>query len=147
VNFLLDTNVYFAALRDARFLDRHREDLLRIGPRTFLSSVVRAELLQGAKGEFGRARVSRATRSLERVGRVIAPTHEDWVTAGSVQGRIWDDDPSLRTKRLLHDVLIVCAARRIGAVLITDNRADFELIRRYISHRALSMSELAHALG
>jgi predicted nucleic acid-binding protein len=69
------------------------------------------------------------------------------VAAGSVQGRIWDDDPSLRTKQLLHDVLIVCAARRIGAILITDNQADFELIRRYISHRALTMSEAAHALG
>jgi predicted nucleic acid-binding protein len=66
-------------------------------------------------------RVSRATRHLERVGRVVAPTHEDWVTAGTVQGRIRDDDIPLRSKRLLHDLLIVCAARRVGAILITEN--------------------------
>jgi predicted nucleic acid-binding protein len=147
VNFLLDANIYFAAIHDPRFLAHHRQDLLRIGPRTFLSSVVRAELLQGAKGELGRARVNRATRNLERVGRVVPPTHDDWVTAGTVQGRIWDEDASLRSKRLLHDILIVCAVRRVGAILITENTGDFDLIRRYLAHRALSMTEMAQALS
>jgi predicted nucleic acid-binding protein len=146
MNFLLDANIYFAAIHDATFLARHRDDFLRIGPRTFLSSVVRAELVQGAKGDLGRARVSRATRQLERAGRVVAPTHDDWVHAGTVQGRIWDDDASLRTKRLLHDILIVCAARRIGALLITENTRDFGLIQRYLPHHALTMSELTQAL-
>lgn len=147
MNFLLDANIYFAAIHDPGFLARHRDDLLRIGPRTFLSSVVRAELLQGAKGELGRARVNRATQYLERVGRVVPPTHEDWVTAGTVQGRIWDEDASLRSKRLLHDILIVCAARRIGAILITENAKDFDLIRRYLHHHALSISALSQALS
>jgi predicted nucleic acid-binding protein len=146
VNFLLDANIYFAAIYDATFLARHRDDFLRIGPRTFLSSVVRAELLQGAKGELGRARVNRATRQLERAGRVVAPTHDDWVSAGTFQGRIWDDEVSLRSKRLLHDILIVCTARRIGAIVITENMRDFELIGRYLPHRALTMNEVAQAL-
>lgn len=146
MNFLLDANIYFAAIHDPSFIVRHRDDFLRIGPRTFLSSVVRAELIQGAKGELGRARVNRATRQLERAGRVVAPTHDDWVSAGTIQGRIWDDDASLRTKRLLHDILIVCAARRIGALLITENARDFGVIQRYLAHRALTMSELAQAL-
>jgi len=67
VNFLLDTNIYFAAIHDDGFVDRHRDALLRIARRTFLSSVVRAELLQGAKGDLGRARVSRATRDHARL--------------------------------------------------------------------------------
>ena len=72
MNFLLDANIYFAAIHDPRFLARHRDYLLRLGPRTFLSSVVRAELLQGAKGELGRARVNRATRHLERADCVVS---------------------------------------------------------------------------
>lgn len=108
---------------------------------------MRAELLQGAKGEMGRARVNRATRSLERVGRVVPPTHDDWITAGTVQGRIWDDEAGLRSKRLLHDILIVCAARRVGAIVITENTGDFDLIRRYLPHRALSMTNVAEALA
>jgi len=147
VNFLFDANIYFAAIHDRRFLVRHRDDLLRIGPRTFLSSIVRAELPQGAKGELGRARVNRATRNLERAGRVVAPTHDDWITAGTIQGRIWDDDASLRSKRLLHDILIVCTARRIGAIVITENAGDFEIIRGYLVHRAVSMTEIAQALA
>ena len=107
MKYLLDTNVYVAALNDPGYLEAHRDTFVRIAPRMFLSSVVRCELLQGAKGELGRARVSRATRQLEHAGRVVAPTHGDWVSAGTVQGRIWDDDGSLRTQRLLNDILIV----------------------------------------
>ena len=72
MKFLLDTNIYFAAIHEPGYLDRHRPILLRIGPLTYLSSVVRFELLQGAKGAAGRERVSRATRHLERVGRVVS---------------------------------------------------------------------------
>lgn len=88
MKFLLDANIYFAAIHDASFLAHYRDDFLRIGPRTFLSSVVMAELLQGAKGELGRARINRATQHLERAGRVVPPTHNDWVSAGTVPGRI-----------------------------------------------------------
>ncbi|NUQ75811.1 MAG: type II toxin-antitoxin system VapC family toxin [Polyangiaceae bacterium] len=161
MKFLLDANIYFAAIHDASFLAHYRDDFLRIGPRTFLSSVVMAELLQGAKGELGvvmaellqgakgelgRARINRATQHLERAGRVVPPTHDDWVSAGTVQGRIWDDDASLRTKRLLNDILIACASRRIDAILITENTRDFRLIQRYLPHRALTMAEVAKAL-
>ena len=116
---------------------------MRHGPRTYLSSVVRSELLQGAKGELGRARVTRATLHLERAGRVVVPTHADWVSAGTVQGRIWDEHASLRSKRLLQDILIVCTARRIGSIVITENAKDFDLVRKYLPHRALSMSDLS----
>jgi predicted nucleic acid-binding protein len=147
VKILLDTNVYFAAIHDARFVERHRETLLAIGPRLFLSSVVRAELLQGAKGDLGRARVTRATRQIERAGRVVAPSHEEWVRAGTVQGRIWDKHASLRNKKMLHDILIVCTARRVGAVIVTDNTADFNTVRAYLPHRAVAMDELPALLG
>jgi predicted nucleic acid-binding protein len=146
VNFLLDTNIYFAILHDAGFLERQRDVLLRIAPRTFLSSIVRAELLQGARGDLGRARVTRATRQLERVGRVVAPTHADWVQAGITQGRIWDDRPSLRSKSLLHDILIVTTLLRIGGVLISDNTKDFAVIDRYLPHDVLTLDDLAKVL-
>jgi predicted nucleic acid-binding protein len=34
--------------------------------------------------------------------------------------------------RLLNDVLIALCARRVGATLVTYNRADFQLIRRHV---------------
>jgi hypothetical protein len=38
VKFLLDTNVYFAAIHEQGYLDRHRAVFLRIGPLTYRSA-------------------------------------------------------------------------------------------------------------
>ena len=147
MKYLLDTNIYFDTLHDPAYLARYRVALLQITPQTLLSSVVRLELVQGARGDIARSRVGEALEPLERVGRVIAPSHADWTQAGVAQGRIWDDHPSLRTKALQNDILIVCTARRIGAVVITENKADFDVIQRYLPHRTLSMRQLAYGLG
>jgi predicted nucleic acid-binding protein len=147
VKILLDTNIYFAVIYEPGYLERHQRVLVRTGPSMYLSSVVRFELLQGARGETGRAKVNRATRHLERTGRVVTPSHEDWIRAGTVQGRLWDDHPDLRTKNLENDILVAGTARRIGALLITENTADFDLIRSLIPHHAASMDEVASSLG
>ncbi len=143
MKFLLDTNVYVAAIQDPDFMIRHRAALASIAPLLYLSSVVRFELLRGARGEFGRARVHRATRQLERAGRVVAPLHEDWISAGVVQGKIWDEHPRLRSKDLANDILIACAARRLGAAVVTYNRKDFELVRQYLAHKTCTIEEIA----
>lgn len=147
MKYLFDTNVYVALLTERSLLEQLTPLLHRLLPATYLSSVVHFELLRGAHGEMGRARVSRATRSLERTGRVIAPTQEDWVVSGTVQSRIWDDHPSQRTKDLQNDLLIVSGARRIGALVVTENGRDFALIRRYLPHAARSLDELASDLA
>ena len=147
MTYVLDTNVYFHTLHDPAYLARYRSALLQVAPHTFLSSVVRLELVQGARGDVGRARIGKAVEPLERAGRVVAPTHADWTHAGVVQGRVWDDYPSLRSKSLQNDLLIVCTARRIGAIIVTENMADFDAIRPYLPHHALTMEGLASQLG
>jgi len=147
VKYLFDTNVYVALLTERRLLERLTPLLRRLLPATYLSSVVHFELLRGAHGETGRARVSRATRTLERTGRVIAPTREDWALSGTVQSRIWDEYPSQRAKDLQNDLLIVSGARRIGALVVTENGRDFALIRHYVPHAARSLDELARDLA
>ena len=63
---LLDTNIYFHTLHDPAYLAHYRAVLLRITPQTFLSSVVRLELVQGARGDRKSTRLnsshSRASR-------------------------------------------------------------------------------------
>lgn len=134
---LLDTSAYLRILRDAGFAHDAEPALRRIAPRLHLSSVVRAELTQGAKGTAGRALVLRIARRLEQVGRVVTPTHGDWVRAGTIQSMIWDQMPALRTKHLLNDLLIGAAARRIGACLVTDDERDFGIIDRWLPTRRL----------
>jgi predicted nucleic acid-binding protein len=145
LKFLFDTNVYFELLYDREYFERYAEILATVGPRLYLCSVVALELLQGARGELGRARVRRAFRALERVGRVVAPIHSDWVRAGHVQSRLWDEHPRLRQKMLANDILIACSAARVGAAVVSNNEQDFALIRRYVVHRALTLDALPKA--
>lgn len=147
MNLIFDTNVYFAILADPTFLTEHGLWLRSVAPRTFVSSVVIAELVQGAKGDLARRRVRRATASLERVGRVVTPSHVDWARAGTVQGKIWDRHPSLRTKAMLADVLIACSASRIGALVVTSNLRDFTLIATHVHHRFLSFEDAARTIS
>ncbi len=146
MKILLDTNVYFALIHEAGYLEQYQRLLMRIAPTTYLSSVVRFELLQGARGDVGRAKVNRATRQLERAGRVVVPTHDEWVHAGHVQGKLWDRFPALRSKKLQNDILIACTTRRLGALLVTENLADFSLIGRLLPHHIASIDQLARTL-
>lgn len=142
MKFLLDTSVYLTILHDRSFAVAAEPRLRRIAPQMVLSSVVRAELTQGARGEPGRLLVAKLARALESAGRVIAPIHEDWVEAASIQSKIWDAKPALRSKRLLNDLLIARSARRVGAYIVTDNEGDFELIGEWMPVEALRTEDL-----
>jgi predicted nucleic acid-binding protein len=146
VKYILDTNVYFAALRKEQATTALRELLSGLMPNVWLSSVVLYELLSGARGDLGRAAIGSFTRPLVRVGRVVAPSDSDWLDAGTAQSRIWDLVPSLRTKRLQNDLLIACSSRKIGAAVVTENAADFRVIGRYVPHVALSIAEITRKL-
>lgn len=139
---LLDTSLYLRILRDDRFAKAAEPALRRMAPRMYLSSVVRAELTQGARGPAGRGLVTRVARRLERVGRVVTPRQEDWVRAATVQSKIWDTVPALRTKHLLHDLLIACGARQVGARLVTANHGDFDVIDRWLPTDRIDADDL-----
>jgi len=130
---VFDTNVYVAALREglggASF-----GRLEEAAPRTFLASVVSAELRAGALDEAGRRAVIELGQHFQRVGRVVVPTAGSWNDAGDLLARIARREPSFRTKvrGLWNDALIALSARQIGATLVTENLHDFELLRRYV---------------
>jgi predicted nucleic acid-binding protein len=147
VTFVFDTSVYLRILLDGRFTRQAEPALRRIAAKLYLSSVVRAELTQGARGPEGRGLVDRLSLQLERIGRVVTPTHDDWVQAATVQSRLWDSTPSLRTKRMLHDILLAIGARRIGARIVTDNERDFLAIGRWVPSRRLSSDDLLPSGG
>jgi predicted nucleic acid-binding protein len=64
---------------------------------------------------------------------ILTPTEKNWLESGRILGQIQAAKGFLPEKlRDLHfDVLIALTARTHGARLITTNRADFELIRKY----------------
>ena len=101
------------------------EGLLRV------SSVVLAELRRGAL----RRSETVLMEALEKRHRILTPTEANWLESGRILAKMHlDHGFSPEKLRDLHfDVLIALTARSHGATLITSNRADFELIRRYRS--------------
>ena len=116
----------------AVFLERR---FLPLVFQTYLASIVVEELYAGALDVAGERLVERYVGALERAGRVIAPTFQDWKAAGKLIARVSRHQPGrkFQIQQTLNDILLALCARRIGADLFTFNREDFRLIRRYTS--------------
>jgi predicted nucleic acid-binding protein len=133
VKYLLDTNVYLDASRSAIKGDQFRAAFFPLLPATCLSAVVVYELMVDAADRRSRAYVEDFIRPLERTGRIVTPTFDDWVEASALVTAIELRDRGWRSKlpALLNDILIALSARRVGAMVLTRNRDDFLLIRRH----------------
>ncbi len=118
--------------KGAGFFERY---FLPLVFQTYLSSVVVEELYAGALDAGALRLIERYVGALERAGRVVTPTFQDWKEAGKLVAQITRKEPGRKPKiqRMLNDILLAFSARRLGADLLTFNREDFELIRRYKS--------------
>ena len=123
---IFDTSV----LVDQARTGRHDKRIESVEGVVRLSSVVLAELLRGVAGPAEH----KFLRTLARNHPILTPTEKNWLESGEVLSRIRADRGFAPAKlRDLHfDVLIALTARSHGARLITTNRADFELIHRYL---------------
>ena len=130
---VFDTSVYITAIQGGLFSPAFRT-LQENLPRTYLASVVCAELLAGATNQAARRAVLELVRRAHRVRRVVTPGASDWEHAGEHLGEIRRREPHLRSKirTLWNDLLIALCARQVGAMVVTHNARDFELLRRYL---------------
>ena len=130
---LFDTSVYVSAIHGGVLSPASRR-LREALPRTYLASVVSAELRAGAITEKARRTVHDVTQWAHRVGRMVTPGPGAWERAGDILGEIRRKEPHLRSKvpRIWNDVLIALCARQIGATVVAHNARDFELLRRYL---------------
>ena len=140
---LLDTNVYLFAMRSEEGAAFFQSRFLPFVFQTHVSSIVVEELYAGALDAQAERLVESYVGALERAGRVVAPTFQDWKEAGRLVARATRKEPSRKSKlqQLLNDILLALCARRIGAELFTFNRDDFQLIHRY---RPFSLKVLRH---
>jgi tRNA(fMet)-specific endonuclease VapC len=129
VKALLDTSVYLSFLRKDGEI--HDLTFLRRPTLLYLSSVVFAELYAGARDRATVRLLERLYRTFDRLNRVIAPDQQVWLEAARVLNRfgIRYGFEARGLARLSHDTLIALTARKIGAIVFTQNREDFERIR------------------
>lgn len=142
MKYVLDTNIYLGAAGSGERAARFRETFFPLLPSTFLSAVVAYELFVDARGRSTRDLVRGFIAPMQRTGRVVSPAFDDWLDASEIVTAIGETETGWRSKlpAPLNDVLIALCARRIGATVITQNEADFHLIRR---HKDFSLRVLA----
>jgi predicted nucleic acid-binding protein len=134
--YLLDSNIYIRAFREAAFgrelQEFHRAEL----PRLVVSAVVASELLIGAQ-RLDRERALRKTliEPFQARRRFITPSWSTWEVATAVDCRLRSrtgTQSRLAQRSFFHDILIAATARELGATIITMNLDDFALIARHI---------------
>ena len=122
---IIDTSVFVDHLRTGC----HQERIASLTGLIRTSAVVLAELWRGATKPAEKAFL----KELERNHPILTPTEKNWLESGQILSKMRENRGFSPEKlRDLHfDVLIALTARSHGARLITSNRGDFELVRRY----------------
>lgn len=122
---IYDTSIVIDLIRTGGFFEQIQESeyILRS------SSVVLAELWRGASAREDKEIV----RWMEENFRILTPTESHWLESGQILARMQKDHgfEAKKLRELHFDMLIALTARVAGALLVTSNRADFELIREY----------------
>jgi predicted nucleic acid-binding protein len=125
--YVLDTQMLIRAGRNQH--EAERMDQFLSASIVYLSSVVAKELLTGAHDHELRGLSRHLFGPLEKLGRVITPTHRAWKDAGRILYKLkssgWQITPSFT-----NDVLIAVSATEIGATLVHDNARDYDAIKR-----------------
>lgn len=120
---LLDTTVLIAALRDGARLAALRR-LVAAG-RPYLTAVTVAELQAGARTREQAAAVADLTAVFARFERLLAPTVAEWEAAGRLIARARWRQGAMEPRDHYPDALIAQVTARLGATIVTANRADF----------------------
>lgn len=135
VKILLDTSVYIPFINDgvahpALRFDNHK-------PLLYMSAVVIEELYAGALDAKTVKLLDSLYRTFHSLGRMIAPESSDWRKAGQViasLGKKYGFE-QLFLSRITHDALIALSAKRLGAVVVTNNTKDYLRIREFVDFK------------
>jgi predicted nucleic acid-binding protein len=145
MRLLLDTSVWVEHLRH----DALRDVVPRLRGKLVLwcHAVTGAELRAGCRGKRERDTVGRLLSPFEKAGRVLVPDDGDYQRAGAALSRLREGGKTLRQPGgALLDALIAATAARHGALVVTQNLADFRLLATVLPVRVESLPDLVSRL-
>lgn len=133
--YVVDTNVYIDASRDATEAERLKLFLARWLPVTYMSAVVIQELRAGARtGEQTEALERWTLAPFARRGRILVPSAQAFEASGRILADlVGKDGVELASARasLPNDTLLAASCREAGATLVTRD-GDFERIATHL---------------
>lgn len=121
-----DTCLYIDLLRSSERLSLFT-DRAQI---RYLSPIVLMELMAGARTPHQRKTVDSLIKPYSKAQRIIHLGANHYYRAGECVARLIKEGPV--SKGLSHDLLIALSAVSIGATLFTNNKRDFERIKKLI---------------
>jgi predicted nucleic acid-binding protein len=132
--YVLDTNVYIAAGRNAVAGDALERFVSENLPFIYLHAVVVQEMLAGAI-DAPKERFVNATliEPFERRGRIITPSYRSLKRVGEIIARLIQRklaSPGTFARSFQNDCLLAASCHENGVTLITHDIRDFELIRK-----------------
>ncbi len=137
--YLLDTNLYIEALRNADDADRLWARHRALVPNIWLSAVVVFELLAGARDDRQAGEYERALFAPFRGrGRLLVPRESTWSLVARVERNLRGHGGYARSparRSFLNDMLLAAMCRQAGATLVTVNARDFAVIRTVFAFR------------
>lgn len=126
---IFDTNVYISWIRE----EKNRELLLNQYTQKFISSIVLMELWAGCKTKESSRIIEKLQNPYINAERICAPSLNDFIKTG----QILSDLPAgyynkIKNSSFINDIFIGLNTLAIGAVLYTENKSDFEIIKDYL---------------
>ena len=135
VKVILDTSIYIPFINAG--ISHPIFELGYETPLLYMSAVVIEELYAGASDTNTIKLLDRLYGTFENLSRLIVPESSDWQKAGKViakLGRKYGFEEKFLTK-ITNDVLIALSARKIGAVVVTNNMRDFLRIKEFVDFK------------
>ena len=126
---IFDTNVFIGLIRSEKYIDMFMDSTNN----KFLSSVVLTELWMGAKNVKMNRLMEKLQKPYIEKDRVVIMSQKEYIKLG----QILSDFPEkyknkLKSSGFINDICIAFNAVSIGAILLTENKKDFELIKEYL---------------
>jgi predicted nucleic acid-binding protein len=135
--YVLDTQIFIHAFRDAAANETLQHFHHACAPFEYLSAVVAQELRAGVRRNADRTALERHVLAVfERVGRTITPSTSAWQDSGDILAAMARQEGleiGRVSKAFANDILLALSCREAGCVLVTDNERDFQRIRRYVT--------------
>jgi predicted nucleic acid-binding protein len=126
---ILDTNIYIAWIREEEYPDI----LLDVRTQKYLSCHVLMELWAGARTKQAARIVEKLQNPYRKAHRMVGLTDAHFIQAGKIFASLPDRFSNKKKNAgFVNDVCIALCAISIGAVLYTENKADFETIRKML---------------
>ena len=126
MKILFDTNVYISFIRNRS----HSLELQRHGTVKYLSAVVLMELWAGAKSKKAKKLIHQLQKPYVSAGRIVMPGVNNYIA----MGQIFSDLPTrydtlVKNAGFLNDLQIAFAAISIGALLYTEDKTHYQIIK------------------